>query len=57
MHLSFLTYVDGYHANGPSVQGISTLKTMERFNEFQYILVALKNYSIPGRSVYIYLQV
>jgi len=54
--LSFVTHVHGYYANGSSVQDISTLKTMGRIHEFHYILGTLKNCSIPGRSVFIYLR-
>jgi hypothetical protein len=49
----FVTHVDGYYANGSSVQNISTLKTMEWINEFQYVLRALENYHIPDKSVFI----
>jgi hypothetical protein len=52
-HAPFLRYVcRRLDANGPSVQDISTLKTMESFNEFHYERLASKNCSVPGGSIH-----
>jgi hypothetical protein len=47
LRLSFLTHVDG-----SSVQDISTLRTMEMFNELRHTLRALKNCPFPGGIIF-----